>query len=284
MYPFITIFGKQISTYGICAIIGILTVYGIVMLRCRIRRLDYDRAFYMVIIQLLCLFLGSGLLYQIQAIPHNFPLLKYLFTDFDYVRNNYYTGFVFYGGLFGVVIGPMITSKVFNWNLTEYFNISIPAFTVFHAITRVGCFLVGCCHGIACPTCGIAVAYTHSVVAENGIPYIPIQLFESAGNVIIATLLFILQQKRPFMRNCFKSLGLYFVLYGTMRFIDEYWRGDLIRGIYGPFSTSQWISLVVVPLGIYLLVCPASRCFMRKWYIGTKKKKPAAKSQQPRRA
>ena len=39
-----------------------------------------------------------------------------------------------------------------------------------------------------------------------------------------------------------------------MRFLLEFVRGDMIRGGGFGLSTSQWISIVLLPLGIYLVV------------------------------
>jgi phosphatidylglycerol:prolipoprotein diacylglycerol transferase len=43
------------------------------------------------------------------------------------------------------------------------------------------------------------------------------------------------------------------LLYGISRFIIEFYRGDS-RGSIGMFSTSQFVSLVIVPLSIIMLV------------------------------
>ena len=74
-------------------------------------------------------------------------------------------------------------------------------------------------------------------------------------------------------------MGLYFVLYGILRFVDEFFRGDSIRGIWGPFSTSQYISLFIIPIGIYCLICPTEKNFFEKWYTPGKKKKKTIKSE-----
>ena len=55
---------------------------------------------------------------------------------------------------------------------------------------------------------------------------------------------------RPFAGRTF---WLYLLLYGISRFIIEFYRGDP-RGSVGMFSTSQFISIIVVPLSIVMLV------------------------------
>ncbi|MFQ9207446.1 MAG: prolipoprotein diacylglyceryl transferase family protein [Flavonifractor plautii] len=38
--------------------------------------------------------------------------------------------------------------------------------------------------------------------------------------------------------------------YAPVRFVLEWFRGDPARGMYGPLSTSQWLSLVVLALAL----------------------------------
>jgi alginate O-acetyltransferase complex protein AlgI len=49
-----------------------------------------------------------------------------------------------------------------------------------------------------------------------------------------------------------KVLGVYLVYYSIVRFILEYFRGDAIRGGIGVLSTSQIISIILLPIGIFL--------------------------------
>ena len=50
------------------------------------------------------------------------------------------------------------------------------------------------------------------------------------------------RKRRPGMR----TLYVYLAAYGVIRFSLEFLRGDLIRGIYGALSTSQWISIGLI--------------------------------------
>jgi phosphatidylglycerol:prolipoprotein diacylglycerol transferase len=48
------------------------------------------------------------------------------------------------------------------------------------------------------------------------------------------------------------------LMYGVTRFIIEFYRGDA-RGAVGDFSTSQFVSLVLVPLSIVMLAILSRR-------------------------
>ena len=45
-----------------------------------------------------------------------------------------------------------------------------------------------------------------------------------------------------------KIFEVYMVSYAMFRFVIEFFRGDSIRGIWGCFSTSQWIAILIVIL------------------------------------
>ena len=59
---------------------------------------------------------------------------------------------------------------------------------------------------------------------------------------------------------------LYMLMYSVLRFCVEFFRGDEVRGIFGFLSTSQWISLVTIPLGIYCLVVAPEKNFLNRLY------------------
>ena len=67
--------------------------------------------------------------------------------------------------------------------------------------------------------------------------------------MILLCLLATERKGRPFPGRTFWG---YMLLYGISRFIIEFYRGDA-RGTVGMFSTSQFVSLLIVPLSIVML-------------------------------
>ena len=72
----------------------------------------------------------------------------------------------------------------------------------------------------------------------------------SAGNFLIAGILLIAATK---LKKRGQILSLYLILYAIGRFAVEFLRNDH-RGAVGVFSTSQFISLFIVIIGIGLFV------------------------------
>ena len=134
-------------------------------------------------------------------------------------------GFVFYGGLIGGLVGCLLLRlKTFEINLL------IPGLTVAHAIGRLGCFVVGCCHGKICPL--------------PQIDHYPTQLFEAIFLLVLGSFYF--KQAYEFKIKEKRIWLDYLFLYAVFRFFNEFLRGDLIRGMQFGLSTSQWISIALI--------------------------------------
>ena len=89
------------------------------------------------------------------------------------------------------------------------------------------------------------------MIAPNEIPLFPTQIVESICNLLIFVILTITYKKYI---GTYKTVGLYCILYSIVRFILEFFRGDLIRGIYLGLSTSQWISIALLILGLVIFI------------------------------
>ena len=144
-------------------------------------------------------------------------------------------GFVFYGGLIFAIIF-LGFYKLLKLPLSrQTFWALLPALTFGHAIGRIGCLLAGCCFGSETDLWwGINLHGAHRH---------PTQALESLGLFIIA---FYILKAKPTLR----SLSVYLVGYGLLRFGVEMLRGDEIRGLWGPLTPSQWISISLILAGI----------------------------------
>lgn len=246
MYPYIVLFGHSFSSYSLFAFLGLIAGMIFCFLISVKAKLSFKTNIFFLIFGIPTAFIGAFLLYYISRIKDLAYAIEFLFSDFDYFISIMSVGFVFYGGLFGFLFGMMIYANVANSDMREEFFYLTPVFPLFHIFGRIGCYFAGCCYG------------------KNGIP---IQLIEAALNLVIFIITYQSLKKKT---NYFRPIGLYFVMYGTIRFILEFFRGDEIRGLFAGLSTSQWISLFVIPLGIYNLVKNNENNHFSKWYDGTK--------------
>jgi len=83
------------------------------------------------------------------------------------------------------------------------------------------------------------------------IPLHPTQIYEAGSELLILLWLLATERKgRPFPGRTFWG---YMLLYAISRFIIEFYRGDE-RGMIMGVSTSQFISLILAPLSVIMLV------------------------------
>lgn len=159
-------------------------------------------------------------------------------------------GFVFYGGLILAVILVFLGGKFHKIDAYDYISNYAFAIPLAHGFGRIGCFLAGCCYGI--PYDGpIAVIYPEtSIIAPHGIPMFPVQIVETCCLFAISIVLFFFY----WFRKAQYLLPMYFILYGIVRFILEYYRYDAYRGKFLSLYTSQWISIGMVIAGIIWIV------------------------------
>ncbi len=113
---------------------------------------------------------------------------------------------------------------------------------------RVGCLMVGCCHGLPSRW---GVRYGPEHVAAGFSPYyamtrfLPIQLIESlwVGAIVAVGSVLVLRGYPPGA-----ALSFYICAYGAGRFCFEFVRADTDRAYVWGFSESQWISLALMLL------------------------------------
>jgi phosphatidylglycerol:prolipoprotein diacylglycerol transferase len=122
-------------------------------------------------------------------------------------------------------------------------------------IGRLGCLAAGCCYGLP-TTKPWGITFTDAFAAFNvgtplNKPLHPTQLYEAGAELLILIWLLVTERKgRPFPGRTFWG---YMLLYAISRFIIEFYRGDE-RGIIMGVSTSQFISLILAPLSVVMLV------------------------------
>ena len=254
MCPTFEIFNFSVSSYGALAIAASIVCASIFLKLLKRRGQMFEDGISFLMFVIVGEVIGSHLLYAITQI-HLFP---YLFKKAEFSiwlqRLQYiFGGSVFYGGLLGSIASGYIGLKILKQDIVIYSDLMAPIVPLLHGITRVGCFLAGCCYGIPSQW-GFAAEGNPVVPQVNGIVRFPVQLLEAACNIILAMVLFILLHKNSYHEKLRGELfKIYLISYGIIRFANEFLRGDEIRGHLWIFSTSQWISIALIIVSSILL-------------------------------
>ncbi len=179
----------------------------------------------------------------------------YVALNFSYFRSDLWAslriwegGLVFYGGFLTAV--PVFIWRIRRWQrpALELLDVGAPALVLAQAVGRLGCLAAGCCYGKPCEL-DFAVIFSDPLsLAPLHEPLHPTQIYHLLANLSIFLFLVILSRRTA--RRGVLVVG-YLLLYGVLRFIVEFWRGDP-RGFLAGFSTSQWISVGLICSGILL--------------------------------
>jgi phosphatidylglycerol:prolipoprotein diacylglycerol transferase len=237
-----------IYTYGVLLAAAYLLGLQFALVRGKARGLDPARV------------MDLGIYIIISALVGAKALL--LVTDFQTFRSNpaellnlLREGGVFYGGLIVAVSVALLYIRKVGLPLWTTCDAFAPGIALGHVIGRFGCFFAGCCWGK--PTnVPWAITFTNPFAAANvgtplNVPLHPTQLYEAGAEFLI--LMFLLTTEKSGRKFQGRTFWLYMLLYAISRYIIEYYRDDP-RGSVGPFSTSQFISLILAPLAVVMLV------------------------------
>jgi phosphatidylglycerol:prolipoprotein diacylglycerol transferase len=237
-----------IYTYGVLLAAAYLGGLQLAMIRGRKQGLDQTRVLDLGIYIIISALIGAKLLL--------------LVTDFRSFADNpralmdlLRSGGVFYGGLIVAVIVALWYIRRIGLPLWTTCDVFAPGIALGHVVGRFGCFFAGCCYGKP-TTVPWAITFTSPYAAANvgtplNIPLHPTQLYEAGAELLI--LLILLATESRGRRFAGRTFWLYMLMYAISRYIIEMFRGDP-RGTIFIFSTSQFISLILIPLALAMLV------------------------------
>lgn len=198
--------------------------------------------------------IGAKLVYMITKLPDFISHYTDTYSSYNSIETFRFLfgGYVFYGGLIGGIVGVLVFCKNFHFYTPSYVTVLVPLIPFAHSFGRIGCFLAGCCYGI--PYDGIfSVRFPKNIHTSQIHIHdrFPVQLLEALLCFILFVIIYTYTKKK--IPLGFQTLGIYLIFYSIMRFFLEYLRGDAIRGKLLLLSTSQWISLLLLPIGIMLI-------------------------------
>jgi prolipoprotein diacylglyceryltransferase len=166
----------------------------------------------------------------------------------------------YYGGLIGGIIVCILVSLIFSINLFIVLASFAMAGPWIQSIGRLRCLVQGCCHGKPSNQ-NIGIRFTHPLSRVNkisglsGVPLHPTQLYSIGTNIIAGLILirlFSLGMPSTFI------IGIYFILNGIGRFVEESFRGEAQTPYWAGMRIYQWIAIINIFIGACFTVIPNS--------------------------
>ena len=139
-------------------------------------------------------------------------------------------GLSFHGGLIGGTIAGLGLTWLRGLSAARMADRLMPAVAIGYAITRIGCFLNGCCYGA--PTASALGVHFH-FTDEADIARHPTQLYSAALSLVIFAILLAVRAR---LRRPGHLALLYVIIYSAGRFGIEHFRRHASAVVYQPLA------------------------------------------------
>jgi len=157
-------------------------------------------------------------------------------------------GYAILGAMVGALLGIVLAARWHRVHVISLLDLCGAYALSAHAISRLGCFVAGCCWGL--PFAG-GMVYSHPAsLAPLHVELFPIQL----AMVALSLLGFLICRHLYGQRGRREGLvfGIYLIWESGARFLIDFWRGDRVIWL-GGLGVYQWIALGVVLSGLLFL-------------------------------
>ncbi|MHB1095554.1 MAG: prolipoprotein diacylglyceryl transferase family protein [Gemmatimonadaceae bacterium] len=167
--------------------------------------------------------------------------------------------FGYFGGMIGVLVTVLaaVYAGVDAW---RFLAATCVVLAFGQGLGRVRCLVNGCCHGRPAPA-AVGITYVHPMPRPKrlanlgGVPIHPTQIYSLLWLVVVGvvlTRLWIIEAPLSFIA------GMYFVLVGLGRFVEEHYRGEPQTAVIAGFRLYQWLTLLFVVGGAALTTLPSA--------------------------
>jgi phosphatidylglycerol:prolipoprotein diacylglycerol transferase len=157
-------------------------------------------------------------------------------------------GLSFHGGLIGGFTAGSIYLLVMRLDFWRVADCVAPAIAIGYAITRIGCFLNGCCFGKeTILSWGMSFPYSPDIFAREHLVH-PTQLY-AAGMGLLMFIILLLLARGKSLGRAGRLFMVLLVLEGVERFVMEIFR-EPDPTFTGFLTPAQWVSIVIFIIGI----------------------------------
>lgn len=209
----------KISTYiliiGIAFLIDFIVFY-------KISKKSYTKLdiIYIYVINIVGFTIGSKLM---SLISNNIQITIYNFIN---------SGYSFLGGMLGSILVISLYCKRYKLDFINMLSNFTVIYPLIYSISKIGCFLNGCCYGI---------------ITINEINYkFPLQLVDSTIMLILFLILLVKCNKQKNL-----VIGMFFIIFNIVRFLEDYFR-EFRNIVIFDFTLEQILCGILIITGIII--------------------------------
>jgi phosphatidylglycerol---prolipoprotein diacylglyceryl transferase len=234
-----------IHTYGVLIALGIFLSARYVLGHAKSTKLSEGQLLDLILYSAMAGIIGARIAYVIANWGHYSVNFLEIFKIWE-------GGLIYYGGLIAGALVFLIYTRIKGggkaWLIADVFA---PALALSHFFGRLGCFFAGCCYGSVSSLPWAVKFRDAECLAPLNVALHPAQLYEAAGNFVIFLLL---DRYNKINHKQGQAFILYLISYGVLRFIVEFFRGDVRqKSIFG-LSIAQSVSLSLIIAALILSV------------------------------
>ncbi len=153
-------------------------------------------------------------------------------------------GLSFHGGLIGGTLGGSLLMWRRGLSVPRMADLLVPSVTLGYAITKVGCFLNGCCYGV--PT-DLPWGVHFPTLADPDVARHPTQLYGSALSLVVFGLLLAFRRR---LHHPGHLALLYLVLYSGARFGVEHFRRGASAVVFEPLAPLTYAQVASIAIAL----------------------------------
>jgi len=168
-------------------------------------------------------------------------------------------GATFYGGFFLSLIGAAWYLRRRRVSFLRVADVCSPSIALGLGLTRIGCYLSGCCFGRPTSSGRGVVFPPHSPAGYMcpGVPLEPTQLYSALLGVLVAAFLVLVERR---MRATGRTFALFCICYGVARYLEDtlrYYEPSSRIGAH--LAVSQAMSMGLLAAGVVLTLVIRAR-------------------------
>jgi phosphatidylglycerol:prolipoprotein diacylglycerol transferase len=259
MYPRIFhIYGPLwINSYGFMIAIGFLLFIYLVYHNPRRPKIISSNTFFNVVFLGLVAGIVGGRLF-------------FVLTEWSTISDNWIEifypwvgGFGILGTIIAILIVCVMYLKINRVPILSFLDLVGIYAPLLQAISRVGCFLAGCCYGIpASPFVKWSVVFSNPhCLAPLNIALHPTQLYLSVSSFFIFVCVWLYDKKCAFKNG--QVMCMYLMLESISRFSWDFLRGDRLLGEFHVLSYAQITAIFLFIISFFLFIYVTKKSCMR---------------------